>query len=192
MKRWVTAVLLTGALALTACEADPAEPAEPTSSAPTSSEPTSAAPTTEPTGPVEPTLPPQAEQNTKAGAEAFLHFYWDVIYYAQSSGDTALLKNLAGPDCDGCGGAAEFVERVYAKDGHIQLEPYDLRSIRIQRFDVDSGAEIYSGTLTSLSSRQTITVPGEKTQHVAPVTERFGVTVTFSGGAWRLDVLGGV
>lgn len=119
MKRWVTAALLSGALALTACEAEPAEPTEPSSSAPTSSEPTSAAPTTEPTGPVEPTLPPEAEQSTKAGAEAFVKYYWEVVNHAQKTGDTGELETITLASCSPCNSGREWIEKIYGRGGTI-------------------------------------------------------------------------
>lgn len=128
MKRWVTAALLSGALVLTACEAEPASPTEPTSSAPTSSESTtSAAPTTEPPGPDEPTLPAEAERNTKAGAETFVEHWWDVVNYATATGDTAALRDSFGPSCASCESATSAIENVYSRGGRITGQGYEIQ-----------------------------------------------------------------
>lgn len=126
MKRWVTAALLSGALAVTACEAEPAEPAEPSSSTPSSSEPTSAAPTTEPTGPVEPKLPPEAEESTKAGAEAFVEYWWEIVNYAQATGDTKTLKRTSVESCQTCHSGIDWIDQVYAAGGRVVGEGYEI------------------------------------------------------------------
>lgn len=126
MKRWVTAALLSGVLALTACEAEPAEPTEPSSSAPTSSEPTSAAPTTEPTGPVEPTLPPAAEAQTKAGAEAFVLHWWDLVNFSGATGDTTAFRRITAESCETCNSSMAFIEKVYSRGGELVGGAYEV------------------------------------------------------------------
>ncbi len=103
----VVVALLTAFVA--GCDEDDGPTSVPPSdspSAPESSEPTEPTTTTTPTetGPVEPTLPTEAEEESKAGAEAFVTFYWDVVNYATKSGDVRLLEHLDQPSCRGCEG----------------------------------------------------------------------------------------
>jgi hypothetical protein len=88
-------------------------------SAPQSSSPSD--PTTSPTetGAVEPTLPSEAEQTTKAGAKAFVAYYWEVVNYARHTGDVALLGTLSVDTCVGCIGGINSIKRIYDRGGRI-------------------------------------------------------------------------
>lgn len=124
--------LLVAALGAACEDEDPSDP--PTSAAPSRSDTTSPTePTTTPTGPVEPTLPAAAEAGTKAGAEAFVGFYWAVVNYATKTGDVRLLKQLDQPSCEGCAGGIEWVERVYARGGHVIGGDYEVTRLRAIR-----------------------------------------------------------
>ena len=109
------AVLVLG---LSACDsgadgADPASTFSPTAS--TFDTPSSSAPP----GPVEPTLPPAAKSATKAGAEAFVRYYWDVVNYAQRTGNTDRLRQLQAPSCDRCTKGAAWIDDVSRAGGSI-------------------------------------------------------------------------
>ncbi|MEQ6900300.1 DUF6318 family protein [Nocardioides sp. YIM 152588] len=104
------ATLLVGACA---AEADPA-PTPPSASA--APPPSTATPDP---GPVEPTLPAAATRNGKAGAEAFVEYYWEVVSYAQASGDTTRLEDLHAEACSLCTGAVQWIDRIYGSGGHI-------------------------------------------------------------------------
>ncbi|MFT4262728.1 MAG: DUF6318 family protein [Nocardioides sp.] len=99
------------------------QPALPT---PTSSG-TSASPTSSPT-PAPPLMPEAAkapakdatEAEAKASAEAFVRYYWDVVDYAQLSGDTDAVRDLSLSRCKGCNGGIEAVDAIYDAGGHIE------------------------------------------------------------------------
>ncbi|NYI99935.1 hypothetical protein HNR19_000634 [Nocardioides thalensis] len=182
MTRWVTAALLSGALALTACEAEPAEPAEPSSSAPASSEPTSAAPTTEPTGPVEPTLPPEAEANTKAGAEAFVQYWWELVNYATATGDTAALRGVFGPACASCDAATSAIENVYANGGRITGRGYRIESSKI----VSEPGGAWAITADLSVGRQAVRGAGELNQVYPAGTKSHVMFVEFVRERWQV------
>lgn len=121
-------VTLAVALLGAGCEeedpSDPvASPSGTSDSAPTSpSEPTTDA------GPVEPTLPPEAEADTKAGAQAFVKFYWDVVNYARRTGDVSHLRELSVASCAGCNGGIESIEQIYERGGRILGGRFELLS----------------------------------------------------------------
>lgn len=113
-------VALLVAVSVSACEEEEPSTSPPPSSSPSvpkSSSPN--APPTTPSGPVEPTLPTQAEADTRRGAEAFATFYWEVVNYSQINGDTELLANLSVDACDGCNGGIEAIDRIYQRGGRI-------------------------------------------------------------------------
>lgn len=114
----VAAALL--ALPLAGCgDGDPpkAAPFTPTGhvETPTSSPSQSASANT----PVEPTLPDAATQATEDGARAFITYYWDLINYAQATGDVKTLKAASAPSCAVCNGMADGFRKLYRSGGHL-------------------------------------------------------------------------
>jgi hypothetical protein len=114
MRRLVTVTLVVGSMLLAGCrsDADPEPKVSPTESS-------SVTPTPTPTGPVEPTLPAEAEGDDAAAAEAFVRFYWEMADYAQNTGDVAGLRKLSAQSCVACRAGMEFIEQVYAEGGSI-------------------------------------------------------------------------
>jgi hypothetical protein len=109
------AVMLLAGVSPVACDDEP-DPGPETESSSTPSEPLTSG---SPTMLVEPTLPVEAGDGTRAGAEAFVQYYWDVVNYAQATGDVGLLRSLAQPSCTGCEGGAELIAKVYDRGGRI-------------------------------------------------------------------------
>ncbi|GAB3858848.1 hypothetical protein GCM10028801_19350 [Nocardioides maradonensis] len=110
MKR-LLALLSAGALlSLAGCgqEADPPAQADPTPSV----SPTKVAPTP-------PVMPDAATRQTKAGAIAFAKYYWQVVDYAQRSGDTAALSPLQTLTCVACDAGREWIDRIVRRHGTI-------------------------------------------------------------------------
>ncbi len=116
MRRLLVCLAVLGALAgvISACGGDPTPIFSPTPSASVSRTPTQPA---SPTGP--PTMPEAARQHTRAGAIAFVKYYWAVANYAQETLDVAPLKSLASKQCAGCAGGVKFVTGVRARGGTI-------------------------------------------------------------------------
>jgi hypothetical protein len=171
------AVVLLAGVSLVASSSTPSEPS------------TSPVTTGSPTTPVEPTLPAAAQKATKAGAEAFVEYYWEVVSYALVTGDLQRLTALAGPDCDGCDGGADFIRRVYDKNGSITADPYGVESANCRRLATSTGTASFLCEAVTKSSAQVIRIPGEKTQRIKPVRENFSFTLLLVEGNWRVDVL---
>ena len=110
----ITAMSLMSVLALGACSDDDPEPelAPPSSSAPSSPS------TTAVSGPIEPTMPAAARGTDAAAAEAFVRFYWEMVNYAQATGDVRALTKLS-EDCPACRGGVTFIKQVYARGGRL-------------------------------------------------------------------------
>jgi len=113
VRRWVVALLVLPALA--GCSDDPSSDAKepPTSASHSPSE------SETPDEPVEPELPDAATTPTKAGAAAFLKYYWAAVEYAERTGETAGLTSLALPGCQRCVGGQRFLERMARRGGRI-------------------------------------------------------------------------
>lgn len=180
-------VTLLLSVLVTGCEEDDPPNSPPSSSSPsvpassTPSDPT----TTVTTGPVEPTLPAAAEAETKAGAEAFVEYYWEVVNYAQSTGDTDLLRSLSIAACAGCNGGAEAIERIYRRGGRI--DGGLTRVINTELVPKPSGG--WTASQTVHVDRQRIVGAGDLDQ-----TSRAGrldlvLGVSFQSDAWLVTSL---
>lgn len=77
-----------------------------------------------PSEPAEPTPPAAMERDDAEGAKAFAGYYWEVVNYAQATGDTKLLRALEMPGCVACRGGRESIEKVYAAGGRITGSQY--------------------------------------------------------------------
>lgn len=93
----------------------PRDPSSTWSPTGTMETPTSAAP-----DPVEPELPAEAKEASEAGARAFIGYYWELINYAQVTGDVKALKAVSARTCDVCTGLASDLRDLYRSGGHLE------------------------------------------------------------------------
>lgn len=181
----VAAVLLTFGVA--GCEdEDPADPIESTREPipPHSSSPTESTSPTD-AGPVEPSLPAEAEAETEAGAKAFVEYYWEVVNYARQTGEVDLLRNLSVPSCGGCNGGIESIERVYARGGRIAGGQFEvLKSVPGR---TPSGAW-HMSTMVKVSRSRT-TGAGDLNKSVRPGELDFFFGLGYDDGAWQVMFL---
>ena len=147
---YFTAAGVALALGLAACsgsDADP-EPAPP----PTSSSPSPA------DGPAAPTMPPAARGTDAASAEAFVRFYWEMVDYAQSTGDTSGLVD-ASDRCINCKNGVASIEKTYGTGGRIeggQSQVTDPTTVFLDRSDGDWAVVQFRLT----TSKQFVDLPG--------------------------------
>lgn len=113
------------AASLSACSPTSSDPAP----APSSSEttPSTTATTTSATDPAEaapaqtelPVPRPGMDVDSVKGATAFAYYFFDVLNYTAASGDTALLKEISGPDCAYCAAFQTAIDDVNSRNQHI-------------------------------------------------------------------------
>lgn len=185
MRRLVTVTLVVGlvvgSVLLAGCQSDddPDPKVSPTESSSATSTPT-------PTGPVEPTLPAEAEGDDAAAAEAFVEHFWSMVNYAQVSGDTAGLTSLGAPNCVACKGGVEEIERVHGAGG--SMEGGELVITRSIARPFDSGpASGFAVALDVEVSPQTVAVPGDETQEYSGGPGKIQVIVEQVDGAWTVQ-----
>lgn len=182
-----TALLLAATFALSACSDDERDSPEPS---PTPSS-TSASPTATPSAkPTEPVLPEAAKEATEAGARAFITYYWDLINYAQVTGDVKALKKASGPNCGGCRGGIDAVRRLYrdggsATGGTYEVEIGDVREIK----PADKTLTGIEARYEVRNSKQTITRGNGSSETSKPGTTAYLSYLIWLDGAWRTDVL---
>lgn len=154
--------------------------AEPTPEIP---DPTTSSPSAEETdtGPVEPTLPPEAEGDGRAAAAAFVEHYFEFINYAQSTGDTSGLRRLSLPSCEACNGGLDFIESIYERGGSNTGGEYTVVSSEV------TGRR----QVTDKVSYYFLDVMAEHTKQIVEGAGDLDRTYEASTATWRYEVVTG-
>ncbi|NGZ99563.1 hypothetical protein G5V59_01935 [Nocardioides sp. W3-2-3] len=84
----------------------------------------------------EPVLPAAARQPTEAGARAFIAYYWDLINYAQVTGDVKALEKVSGPNCERCLAGIDAIRTLYESGGRLTDARYEVRQTSIRSLKV--------------------------------------------------------
>lgn len=185
----VAAATLVAALALTACDGggDPSNPRSTT----TPSSTTEGSRTTPPSAaPTEPALPPAATRATEAGARAFISYYWELINYAQVTGEVKALKAVSGPNCEGCNGGIKAIRKLYDSGGSASGGAYTVTVSTIHEASAE-GESLYGmeAKYEVTNAEQIITDSEGATESSAPATTAFLSYLIWTNDAWRTDVL---
>lgn len=188
----IAALLLAAALALSACSDDGPDPGESMSTWTPSGTPEEPSPSATPTAePTEPELPDAATKATEAGARAFITYYWDLINYAQLTGDVKALKRVSGPNCDACDGINGSIEQLYRDGGRISGGENSVRVRRASELTTANDSAFgFSLKLRVEHEDQTIFVNGREPDERPSGADDFTVTLFWANNArWRLDVM---
>lgn len=186
-----TLVVLACCLGVVGCSDDSPGPEpgpSPTGSVSTPS-PSSSSSAPEP-APTEPALPGAAKEATERGARAFIAYYWDLINYAQVTGDVTALKRVSGPNCDGCNAGIEGIRKIYDDGARVRGGEHTVAIKEIKKLKSRSGnARAFEAVVTATHEGQTI-IPSEGPDDVrGPGADIFDVYVLWVSNAWRLDVM---
>ena len=181
-----TLVLSSGALLSGCGGGTPA--AEPTPKMPPASSPSPTEGST-PDEPVEPTPPPEMEGTGVKAAEAFVEYYFALVTYAQSTGDTALLKDVGQPLCASCSGVVDVIDRTYETGGTVTGGELSVERLRMIRLDAPRGVRLFGGTAVVNSTQQVIKGSGDQTVdgRYSGGPRRYRVTVSLEDDGWRFS-----
>lgn len=169
------------ALALTGCsEDDPAPKIDPGDSSSAAATPT---PTS--TAPVEPTLPAEAEGTDAAAAEAFVEFYWEMVNYAQATGDVDGLRELALESCAACSGGADDIELVSQKGGTAEGGTVTVRSARATPYAAGPSRGFVVRVNVDIVD-QIVRIPGEKPDKYTGGPAVFRFIVESGDEGWKV------
>lgn len=112
MRRACLTAILASGMALGACGKEPMTPA------PTVAASVSATPTRTPSA--APVLPEAASKNTMRGALTFIQHYFQLINFAQATGQTNALAVAEHVGCNSCTKGRRYLDSVYSVGGHIE------------------------------------------------------------------------
>ncbi|MBM7520067.1 DUF6318 family protein [Nocardioides nitrophenolicus] len=186
----IRAAVAAGVLLLAgACTDDGPAPVDPTSSwSPTGTidppSPSSSA------GPVEPTLPDAAREASEAGARAFIEYYWELVNYAQVTGDVKALRKASGKTCGGCTKGIAAVEDLYGAGGRAEGGEYKLTITRIKPIEAaDRSLHGCKARFEVRNAEQTIMHGDGRREVMTAATTNYLSYLIWLDGAWRMDVL---
>lgn len=178
------------ALALLAgCSDDDPSPGDPSAtSTPTGTPET---PTTSATAkPTEPALPDAATKATEAGARAFITYYWDLVNYAQATGDVKALKRVSGPNCRRCMAGIEGIDDLYGEGGHLTNADYRATVLSLKEVNVDSGDAYAFESRTDVSNAAHVSVDANGNEEKFEAsTLTYLLYLLWIDDHWRLDVM---
>jgi hypothetical protein len=64
--------------------------------------------------------PLAARKHTRAGAEAFVRFWFETFSQAMTSGDTQRVNDLSAQRCVSCSALTNTIDDLYRKGGHLE------------------------------------------------------------------------
>lgn len=174
---------------LGACSDDDPSPGDPSSTwTPTGKPETPTSDATE--KPTEPALPEAATKATEDGARAFIAYYWDLINYAQVTGDVKTLKRVSAPNCRGCAGGITGVEDLYQDGGHAEGGEY---TVRIRKVNPLRGKKYtfvaFEALIQVRNAEQRLIRPGKPTETLPSAPTEMAVAVLWVKKRWRLEVM---
>lgn len=123
-----------------------------------------------------------------AASKAFVRYYWDVVSYAQVSGDTGRLRELSFEQCEPCSAGVDTIDEVYDAGGSIKggrFRVSELTSKQLQRGEVVT----YSVEFTFKVAPEFIRYrKGEKPKKRAGGGGRLRLLVSSDApGTWRIS-----
>ena len=141
------------------------------------------------TVPTEPPLPDAAKEPTEEGARAFTAYYWDLINYAQVTGDVKGLVRASGPHCEGCNGGIWSVSDVYKNGGHVTAGNYAEVIKKIVPYVPKPDVVAFEMRVdVANDAHEAIDGDGVSTPFQADSTT-YKIYVLWTDRGWRLDVM---
>ncbi|GAA3613484.1 hypothetical protein GCM10022199_16870 [Marihabitans asiaticum] len=83
--------------------------------------------------------PPEAQKNTKAGAEAFAKWYYEQVGEATVTGDVSVLREVSEQGCKICQATADKTAQGAEKYGRVKSNPYTVTLVDARK---DSGRHV--------------------------------------------------
>ncbi|WP_436700641.1 DUF6318 family protein [Nocardioides sp. BYT-33-1] len=143
----------------------------------------------DPVDPVEPELPEVAREASEEGARAFIAYYWELINYAQVTGDVKALKVASGPNCSGCHEGVQGVRALYKSGGRAEGGDYSVVFEQVNQLKGSPSLLAFEALLTVANTEQLL-VQGDGSEHrSAAGSTRMAVAAQWLGDSWQMEVM---
>lgn len=131
-----------------------------------------------------PVMPEEAKQETEAGAQAFLDYRTDAVWYAFQTGDTSLVRGITSDGCEKCVDQFNRIDEIYSDGGWI-AGGYEGGGILEGGF-IQGADGIYSLPVETNSSGVKVVNENRliSQQHPFDTTEGFNVNLIFKDKKW--------
>ncbi|MBS4752248.1 hypothetical protein KG112_05430 [Nocardioides sp. zg-ZUI104] len=178
----LTAALL--ACALAGCSDADGKEAEPEPTATVSVSPS-------PSEPTEPTLSTAAKTADEAGAKAFIAHYWDLVNYAQQTGDVETLESITASTCDICNGFVEDLKELLASGGRLEGGENSVEVTATKRINASDPSVLGFQLKTTVAHTPQVIVDGNgsRDSREAGTMKLIAYVQWIEDRRWRLDIL---
>ncbi|WP_459970947.1 DUF6318 family protein, partial [Nocardioides pyridinolyticus] len=123
-----------------------------------------------------------------AAAEAFVKFYWELVDYAQQSGNVASLRSL-GQNCVTCEAGIKSITEIYSAGGEIRGGEGAISDLQA-RFLADSSQRVLV-IFTLTNSSQVVDYPGESRDiHYEAGDLAYQTILKHTSSGWRVLLVG--
>ncbi len=148
----------------------------------------SASPTPSPTPaastPVVPSLPPEAQQDSRKGAVAFVRHYIELLNYAQATGHVDGVVALSSTACDDCDVITKRLAKLYQDGGRISGGALAVEEIDARRNAAENG---WTLLVRVSSGEQTVYETGDAAPKTLPGGRRsMSFFVVRDGSDWKV------
>lgn len=170
-------------LGLSACSGEDPEPkvAPPSPTSPS---------TTGTSAETPPEMPDAAKGTDAAAAEAFVEFYWEMVGYAQSTGNVEGLRRLATSGCEACRGGVAYLEDVFSSGGTIAGGRGTVRNASASSVQDDGATKVFV-RYELFNTKQVVDLPGTSKDRTIPAgTLRMLSTLEATPDGWLMSYWG--
>ena len=133
----------------------------------------------------EPVMPDLAREESRDGAQAFLDYWSDAMWYANQTGDTSYIREVVNEACEICSDQFAVIEDVYAEGAWFIG---GRENITLQESTLSTAADgIYKPIALSDSEGIKLVEDGEVTYEAHPRTgtgDPFPVYLDYKNGEW--------
>jgi hypothetical protein len=184
------AVAVLVLLLLSGCSDDDPSPRDPSSTWSPTGKMETETPTSTAPEPVETELPAAAREASEAGARAFIEYYWELINYAQATGDVKALKAVSASTCKGCGAGIRGIKKHYGSGGTIVGGTNRIARLSLTEVTSASGIYAFQGDARVEHDAQTIVASdGSEDARNSGTNEWTLYVLWVDDSRWRLDVM---
>jgi hypothetical protein len=133
----------------------------------------------------EPVMPDLAREESREGAQAFLDYWSDAMWYAHQTGDTSYVRTIVSKSCEVCDEQLDFIEDVHADNAWFigGKESPVIQEVSIQR----SAEGIYKPIVLASAAGVQLVESGTVTYEASPRSgegDPFPVYMDYVDGAW--------
>lgn len=181
VRRLLATAVTVPLLLVAECNGDEPTPQMPTTPATSSS-------TSTPTPTVDPlAVPVEATKPTKAGAEALIRHFWDMVNHLIETGNAQPARRLFGPGCDYCTAGLDFYESALQQGASFEGGNEHPTRIRLSLLASESGIPAAYAVVTTTASAQVQRDPeGKVAVRIPGGSTKKDYFLEFQDGSWLI------